>query len=46
MALVDSDRQWLKSRCGINLEETAREVSFCGHTILGDGVMVVTDAQV
>ena len=44
LALVDSDRQWLKSRCGINLEETTREVSFCGHTILGDGVMVVTDA--
>jgi signal transduction histidine kinase len=33
ISLVDADRQWFKSRCGVGFQETSREISFCGHTI-------------
>src|SRR5438270_10055720 len=45
ISLVDARRQWSKSRQGLDLPEAAREVSFCGHAILGDEVFVVPDAR-
>jgi len=45
VSLVDSDRQWFKSRVGWELTETERAISFCARAILGDGVMVVPDAS-
>jgi diguanylate cyclase (GGDEF)-like protein len=46
MTLVDTDRQWFKSRQGLAVAETSRDVSFCGHTILTpEQVMVVPDAS-
>jgi PAS domain S-box-containing protein len=44
VSLVDEDRQWFKSAYGIDVRETHREMSFCAHAILGDGIMVVPDA--
>lgn len=44
ISLVDADRQWFKASVGVNVCETARGVSFCGHAILSDETMVVTDA--
>ncbi|MGI9626926.1 MAG: GAF domain-containing protein, partial [Longimicrobiales bacterium] len=44
LSLVDKDRQWFKSRQGLETIETPREISFCGHAITGDQVLVVTDA--
>ena len=33
LSLVDGDRQWFKARVGLDAEETARDISFCGHAI-------------
>ncbi len=44
VSLVDAERQWFKSRQGLDAPETPREISFCGHTILGNDIMVVPDA--
>lgn len=44
VSLIDEDRQWFKSKVGLNVSETAREVSFCQYTILGDDVFEVQNA--
>jgi sigma-B regulation protein RsbU (phosphoserine phosphatase) len=44
ISLVDADRQWFKSSCGLETTETPRAVSFCGHAILSDEPMIVPDA--
>jgi len=44
IALVDSDRQWFKAKCGLTVDETGRDVSFCGHAIASEGPMIVPDA--
>lgn len=44
VSLVDEDRQWFKSRVGLAVEQTGRDVSFCSHAILEDDVLVVPDA--
>ncbi len=44
VSLVDAERQWFKSRQGLDVTETPRQVSFCGHAILHDVPMVVEDA--
>ena len=43
LALIDADRQWLKAKCGLARDENGRDESFCGHTILGHGPLIVTD---
>ena len=44
VSLIDTDRQWFKSRVGLDAAETARNISFCQHAILGTGIMEVEDA--
>lgn len=42
--LVDTNRQWFKSSLGLEVTETARDISFCTHAIEHEEVMVVPDA--
>jgi phosphoribosyl 1,2-cyclic phosphodiesterase len=44
VTFVDAERQWFKSRHGIDLAETPRDESMCAHAILGTDVFVITDA--
>ncbi len=44
VSLVDADRQWFKSRYGLDAPETPRDVSFCGHVVAEHKLLVVPDA--
>jgi phosphoribosyl 1,2-cyclic phosphodiesterase/CheY-like chemotaxis protein len=43
VTLIDHDRQWFKSRHGLDIVETHRDISFCAHAVLNEEVMVITD---
>ena len=43
ITLVDKDRQWFKARVGVEACEMDRAVSFCGHAITGQDLLVVED---
>lgn len=45
VSIVDENRQWFKSCMGLNVSETDRDISFCGHTILGHEIFLVPDAS-
>ena len=44
ISLVDTDRQWFKSRYGHDAPEAPRDISFCGHVIESGARVVVPDA--
>ena len=44
VSLVDADRQWFKSRYGLDAPETPRDISFCGHVVTDQELLVVPDA--
>jgi len=45
IALVDADRQWFKAKCGLQFDSTGRDVSFCAHTIVHDGPLIIPDTH-
>ena len=44
VSLIDRDRQWFKSRQGLEATETPRDISFCGHAIHDSEPLVIEDA--
>ena len=44
VTLIDANRQWFKSNQGLDASETPRDISFCGHAILGDDILLIPDA--
>lgn len=43
VSLVDANRQWFKSRCGLDAPETPRDISICQHAIAADATLVIPD---
>lgn len=47
IALLDHNRNWFKAHHGVNLQESPRAISFCGHAINEtDPIMVVENARI
>jgi diguanylate cyclase (GGDEF)-like protein/PAS domain S-box-containing protein len=44
VSLVDEQRQWFKSRCGLDVAETPRSIAFCSIAVEQDEMLVVEDA--
>jgi diguanylate cyclase (GGDEF)-like protein len=44
VSLVDQERQWFKSKQGLSLCETSRDISFCAHAIRQGEMLIVQDA--
>lgn len=45
ISLVDTNRQWFLSKCGMEATETGRDVAFCAYAIHEEEILVVENAS-
>src|SRR6185437_7664476 len=45
ITLVDEKRQWFKSKVGVTINETSRDISFCGRAIEQSDLFIIPDAM-
>lgn len=45
VSFVQTDRQWFKARCGLDLGETAISQSICAHAVTADEFLMIPDTQ-
>ncbi len=45
VSLVDAERQWFKSKVGLEVDQTPREHAFCAHSIMSSEIMIVENAR-
>lgn len=43
ITIMDNDREWFKSKQGLDKNEGPRDISFCGHALISEDVMIVED---
>lgn len=44
VSLIDENRQWFKSKVGLDVPETPRDISFCQHAIMGQEIFEIENA--
>lgn len=45
VSLIDQDRQWFKSKVGLESQETSRDISFCQYAIMENKILEIEDSK-
>ncbi len=43
LTIIDKDREWFKSKQGVEKKEGKRDISFCGHALLATEIFIIED---